>query len=42
MMLDALDYEADAIAGWAEALDRLMHGAYVVVVTDLVMPGVSG
>lgn len=42
LMLDALGYEADAVAGGGEALERLTQGDYRVVVTDLVMPGVSG
>jgi CheY-like chemotaxis protein len=42
LMLDTLGYEAQAAAGGAEALDRLAQASYAVVISDLVMPGVSG
>jgi len=42
LMLDALGYEAEGVASGADALDRLAPGAYAVVISDLVMPGVSG
>ena len=42
LMLDALGYQAEGVASGADALDRLASGAYDVVISDLVMPGVSG
>jgi CheY-like chemotaxis protein len=42
LMLDALGYETEGVSSGADALDRLAVGAYAVVISDLVMPGVSG
>ena len=41
-MLEDLGYEAQGAASGAEAIDRLAQASYAVVITDLVMPGVSG
>jgi PleD family two-component response regulator len=42
LVLDALGYEAQGVATGAEALGRLAQATYAVVISDLVMPGVSG
>jgi len=42
LMLDALGYNAEGVASGADALDRLETTSYAVVVSDLVMSGVSG
>ena len=42
LMLDLLGYEAEGAATGAEALDRLETTSYAVVVSDVVMSGVSG
>jgi CheY-like chemotaxis protein len=34
--------QVDAVASGAEALEKLQKGHYLVVLTDLMMPGVSG
>jgi len=42
LMLDLLGYEAEGATTGAEALDRLETTSYAVVVSDVVMSGVSG
>ena len=42
LMLDALGYEAEGVASGADALDRLAAASYAVVVSDVVMSGLSG
>jgi DNA-binding NtrC family response regulator len=41
-LLEAWGYEAEAAASGEEALDRLRNGGPSAVITDLVMPGMSG
>ncbi|MFQ5844062.1 MAG: response regulator [Planctomycetota bacterium] len=40
--LEKMGYSVDAVADGRTAIDRLGDGGYDVVVTDLVLPGVSG
>ena len=42
LMLDLLGYDAEGIASGVEALERLETASYTVVVSDVVMSGVSG
>ena len=42
LMLDALGYDAEGVANGAEAVERLAAESYAVVVSDVVMSGVSG
>jgi len=41
-LVGSLGYRADAAGGGAEALSLFDRGQYDVVLTDLVMPGMSG
>jgi CheY-like chemotaxis protein len=41
-LVGSLGYHADAAVGGEEALDLFDRGRYGVVLTDLVMPGMSG
>lgn len=41
-LVGSLGYHADAAVGGEEALDLFDRGRYDVVLTDLVMPGMSG
>jgi len=41
-LVGSLGYQADAAAGGKEALDLFDRGHYGIVLTDLVMPGMSG
>ena len=41
-LVASLGYRADAAASGEEALERFDNGQYTVVLTDLVMPGMSG
>ena len=41
-LVGSLGYQADAAAGGEEALDLFDRGRYGIVLTDLVMPGMSG
>ena len=41
-LVGSLGYRADAADGGAEALSLFDRGQYDVVLTDLVMPGMSG
>jgi two-component system, NarL family, sensor histidine kinase BarA len=41
-LVASLGYRADAAAGGEEALKLFDHGHYSVVLTDLLMPGMSG
>jgi CheY-like chemotaxis protein len=41
-LVGSLGYHADAAVGGKEALDLFDRGRYGVVLTDLVMPGMSG
>jgi len=41
-LVGSLGYHADAAAGGEEALDLFDRGRYGIVLTDLVMPGMSG
>src|SRR5215470_2904226 len=42
LMLDALGYDAEGVASGAEAVERLAAESYAVVISDVVMSGVSG
>ena len=41
-LVASLGYRADAAAGGEEALARFDKGQYTIVLTDLLMPGMSG
>jgi two-component system cell cycle response regulator CpdR len=42
LLLESFGYETDEAADGAEGLTRLAEGTYDLVVTDLVMPGLTG